>query len=143
MEYQAIGREEKTSAAPARILAGLVLLVIGIGLAGWIVLNIIHAMKQGMNYDFIADLMPKEAARTLVIEGQKVTIPEALFRFAAYSTTAFLLFVMAMIATAFLSGGVKLFTGGDSADNAAMRLQLEHINKTLVQIRDRGAPPLG
>lgn len=92
-----------------RTFIGLILVVAGVGIGFWTILNIFTIFSDPTQLEVFRQIVPDDPEiREMDFEGKKITLPAGLFHGIAYGVGSFLLFVAAILAGGLISGGVSL-----------------------------------
>lgn len=106
-QYQQTQRDDGFGAV--RKVLGFLLLAVGVVVAGWICLTIYRILSDPEKVAFFYEFLPENPGmREMEIEGKMILLPPGAFTLFAYAIGAFLLFIGAKIASAFIAGGVRL-----------------------------------
>ncbi len=91
-----------------RMVIGIVLLAIGTVIAIYILISVFQ-MLDGNPPDIISKIASSDVLeRTLKTSKETIEIPKKFFEISAYTISAGLLFIAAIIGVSFISGGVQL-----------------------------------
>ncbi len=121
------------------LLIGFVLVIAGTVMAFWVFWNVYTMFTNPQSLEVFTQIMPEgQDWRELDIDGQKVTLPEGIFNFLAYSVGCFLMLVAAIIAGSFISGGAGLlqpaFQKMALKMDRKMDRKMEDLEKTVQEI---------
>jgi hypothetical protein len=95
--------------SPVRTFFGIVLIVLGVCVAGWLVVCIINLLAGGSMPPLVAAIAPDPGKPVkLDVPGGEVTLPQEVFKPIGYLLVCFVYAIVAGVAATLINGGTSL-----------------------------------
>jgi len=92
-----------------RNFIGIALIVIGVIIAAWVIINVYSIVTNPYHLEVFKQIIPdRDEIRELDINGKKVVLPKGVFHFMSYLIGIFLFSLAVSIAVTLIKGGVDL-----------------------------------